>query len=118
MLVSYHRVRKDGVRPLGRMAWRREFREPMVRVAAATPDQITAWRIRDSLASHPVLGGGTANIRVLADYNHVVLEGWAMDATVHDLALKIASRSAGRRAVSTRVVVQNCRNLCTVARGL
>ena len=71
----------------------------MVRVAAATSDHITAWRIRDSLASHPMLGGGTANIRVHADHNHVVLDGWAMDAAVRELAMKIAARSAGRRAV-------------------
>ncbi len=88
----------------------------MVHVAAATSDHVTAWRVRDSLASHPMLGGGTADIRVLADYTHVVLEGWAMDAAVHDLAMKMASRSAGRRAVSTHMTVENCRSQCIVSR--
>lgn len=89
----------------------------MVRVAPATSDHITAWRIRDLLASHPMLGGGAAEIRVVADHRRVVLEGWAMDAAVRDLALKMASRAAGKRAVSTQVAIQNCRSLCTVSRN-
>ena len=83
----------------------------MVRVAAHTSDYSTAWRIRDSLAAHPLLGGGAANIRVTADHSGVVLEGWAMDNAVYDLALRMALRAAGRRAVSTQLTVQGCPNL-------
>lgn len=89
----------------------------MVRVAATTTDHVTAWRVRDSLASHPMLGGGTASIRIMADHSRVQLEGWVMDAAVHELALKLAARSAGRRAVSTQISVENCRSLCTVSRS-
>jgi len=81
----------------------------MVRVDATTSDQSTAWRVRDSLASHPVLGGGAASISVIANHNSVVLEGWAMDESVVGLAIKLAGRAAARRAISTRLAVRNCR---------
>jgi osmotically-inducible protein OsmY len=63
-----------------------------------------------------MLGGGTANIRIVADHSRVVLQGWVMDAAIHDLAVKLASRTAGRRSVSTQVTVENCRSLCKVSR--
>jgi osmotically-inducible protein OsmY len=88
----------------------------MVRVAATTSDHITAWRIRDSLASHPLLGGATADIDVIADHAGVVLQGWAIDHAVHDLALKMALRAAGRRTVFTQVTVQDCRTVHSVTR--
>jgi osmotically-inducible protein OsmY len=88
----------------------------MVRVDSTTTDRITAWRIRDALASHPTLGGGTADICVVADYSSVVLQGWAMDSKVHDLAMKMATRAAGRRTVSMQLAIRNCRHVCSVTR--
>ena len=51
----------------------------MVRVElnAAAPD--IAWRVRDALASHPLLGGATAQITIVANHRGVILEGWAVD---------------------------------------
>lgn len=83
----------------------------MVVVATHTPDQNTAWRIRDTLAAHPLLGGNSANIRVNADRSGVVLEGWTADSGVSDLALRMAVRAAGRRIVATHLTVQNCPNI-------
>ena len=82
----------------------------MVRVATHTSDSSTAWRIRDSLAAHPLLGGGSADICVAANRSGVVLEGWAIDREVNELALKMALRAAGRQAVSTHLTVRSCSN--------
>ena len=91
-----------------------DFGGIMVRVAATTSDPRTAWRVRDTLAAHPMLGGGMANIRVAVDHSRVVLEGWTMDAGIYDLAIRLAARSAGHRAVAARLTVENCRRHCTV----
>jgi osmotically-inducible protein OsmY len=68
----------------------------MVRVIcnAANPD--TAWRVRDALASHPLLGGATAQITVVAKHHCVLLEGWTVDDQVKQLAIRLAQRAAGR----------------------
>ncbi|MEZ4870436.1 MAG: BON domain-containing protein [Caldilineaceae bacterium] len=71
----------------------------MVRVKANTTDHIVAWRVRDALAAHPLLGGATAQIEIVADYEDVVLDGWALDSEVVALAIKLARRVAGRRTV-------------------
>jgi hypothetical protein len=71
----------------------------MVKVHHKTTDQIVAWRVRDALAAHPLLGGATAQIDIIADYNEVVLAGWAVDEMVIQLALRLTRRIAGKRAV-------------------
>jgi hypothetical protein len=71
----------------------------MVRVALNAADPDTAWRVRDALASHPLSGGATAQITVLAMPNCVVLEGWTVDDQVKQLAIRLARRAAGRCAV-------------------
>jgi len=71
----------------------------MVRVSinAANPD--TAWRVRDALASHPLLGGATAQITVIASHHCVMLEGWTVDEQVRQLAMRLAKRAAGHCAI-------------------
>jgi hypothetical protein len=68
----------------------------MVRVAVNAADPNTAWRVRDALASHPLLGGATAQITVVASQHCVVLEGWTVDDQVKQLAGRLARRAAGR----------------------
>lgn len=74
----------------------------MVRVAINAADPDTAWRVRDALASHPLLGGATAQITVIASHHCVILEGWTVDDQVKQLAIRLARRAAGR------CVVQMC----------
>ena len=45
----------------------------MVRVHTETSDKITAWRVRDRLAVHPLLGGAAVQIDVHADHESVVM---------------------------------------------
>ena len=75
----------------------------MVRVElnAAAPD--IAWRVRDALASHPLLGGATAQITIVANHRGVILEGWAVDEQVRQLAIRLARRAAGHCPVQMRV---------------
>jgi hypothetical protein len=75
----------------------------MVKVSKFLTDPVTAWRIRDALATHPLLGGALAQIQVNACYETVILEGWAFDEEVRQLALRLAMRAAGRRAVEMRL---------------
>lgn len=75
----------------------------MVRVSHGTADRITAWRVRDALACHPLLGGATAQISIQADFESVTLEGWTLDDRVQQLAIRLAMRAAGRRAVQTHL---------------
>lgn len=75
----------------------------MIRVAINTTDRDTAWRVRDALASHPLLGGATAQITVVAHHNCVMLEGWTVDDQVKQLAIRLARRAAGRCAVQMRL---------------
>ena len=71
----------------------------MVKVHHNTTDQIVAWRVRDRLAAHPLLGGATAQIHIIADYEEIILAGWAVDEAVIQLALRLTKRVAGKRAV-------------------
>lgn len=75
----------------------------MVRVAMNASDPDTAWRVRDALASHPLLGGATAHITVIACHHAVELEGWTVDEQVKQLALRLAKRAAGRCVVQFRL---------------
>jgi hypothetical protein len=82
----------------------------MVRVALNADNPDIAWRVRDALASHPLLGGATAQLTVIASAQCVVLEGWTLDDQVKQLAIRLARRAAGHCAVQTRV---NCRSIRT-----
>jgi hypothetical protein len=75
----------------------------MVKVSAAAIDQSMAWRVRDALASHPLLGGATACISVVAGPDRIVLEGWTLDEHVRQIALRMALRSAGKRPVQANL---------------
>jgi hypothetical protein len=75
----------------------------MVRVAINAADPGTAWRVRDALATHPLLGGATAQITVIASHHCVVLEGWTVDDEVKQLAIRLARRAAGRCVVQMRL---------------
>ena len=81
----------------------------MVRVSQTTSDQVTAWRIRDEMASHPLLGGAAAHINVIAGDEGIILEGWAFDEMVRSLAIRRALRAAGHLPVQTRLSIQHCR---------
>ena len=75
----------------------------MVRVDQNTTDPTTAWRVRDALACHPLLGGATAQITIIATLQGVRLEGWTVDDEVLRLAQCLARRAAGRRFVEISV---------------
>ncbi len=85
----------------------------MVRVDQRTTDRIVAWRVRDALAAHPLLGGHMAQISVTAGYEGVVLDGWAQDAEVLQLAVKLAHRAAGSRSIQTNLLMR-CSGSATV----
>jgi len=78
----------------------------MVRVDQRTTDRIVAWRVRDALAAHPLLGGHMAQITVTAGYEGVVLDGWAQDEEVLRLAVKLAHRAAGSRTIQTNLLMR------------
>ncbi len=75
----------------------------MVKVHHHTTDRIVAWRVRDALAAHPLLGGATAQIQVIGSYEGVILEGWVLDERVVALALRLAHRAAGKRCIQLRL---------------
>jgi hypothetical protein len=75
----------------------------MVRVHQATTDLATAWRIRDELACHPLLGGAAAHIEVRAGFEKVELDGWTDDETLTRVAIRLTVRAAGRRAVRAQL---------------
>ena len=75
----------------------------MVQIEACPRDPAAAWRVRDSLAAHPLLGGSTAYIKIVANHDGIVLEGWAIDEAVRALAVRMAQRVAGRRAVEVHM---------------
>ena len=79
----------------------------MVKVSYCTSDQMTAWRIRDVLAAHPLLGGATAHIDVTASHERIVLEGWTIDEELRKSAVALAIQVAGRRAVEPRISVRS-----------
>jgi hypothetical protein len=71
--------------------------------------------VRDALAAHPLLGGHLAQITVIAGYEGVVLDGWAQDEDVLHLAVKLARRAAGPRAVQTNLQMR-CKSQSTLER--
>jgi len=75
----------------------------MVKVHLATTNQPAAWRVRDALAAHPLLGGALAQIHIKAGADGIILEGWAHDEQVIRLAMQLACRAAGQRAVQHRL---------------
>jgi hypothetical protein len=75
----------------------------MVTVHLTTTDIVTAWRVRDALAAHPLLGGAMAQISVSAHLQGIMLDGWAVDDQTVTLALRLAKRAAGQRAVQHRL---------------
>jgi hypothetical protein len=76
----------------------------MVQIETTSGDLAVAWRVRDALAAHPLLGGATAQIRIIAGRDLIVLEGWAFDEAVSALAMRLAQRAAGRRFVQLRLI--------------
>jgi hypothetical protein len=80
----------------------------MVRVSHGVSDPILAWRVRDALANHPVLGGATTQINIVASNDGVILEGWTLDEELQQVALRLALRAAGRRPVQTHLRVRAC----------
>lgn len=87
--------------------------ESMVKVHHNTTDQIVAWRVRDVLAAHPLLGGATAQMHIIAGYEEIVLVGWAVDEAVVQLAIRLTKRVAGKRAVQCDL--QICRQAANTA---
>lgn len=81
----------------------------MVTVHGDTSDWAMAWRIRDAMAAHPLLGGAAAQIRVIATRDGIVLEGWTLDEEVRSLAGRMAHRAAGRRLVQLKLSATRCR---------
>jgi osmotically-inducible protein OsmY len=75
----------------------------MVQIEANPRDPAAAWRVRDALAAHPLLGGATAQIEICANRETIILEGWVLDETVRALAVRLAQRAAGRRTVQNRL---------------
>jgi hypothetical protein len=67
-----------------------------------------AWRVRDALARHPLLGGSTANITVVASREAILLQGWVLDDGVHRLAVQIAARTAGPHVVQPQLSTGHC----------
>ena len=80
----------------------------MVRVHPTTTDKITAWRVRDALACHPLLGGATAQISVSAGIENVILTGWTLDERLMQEAQHLARRAAGRRVVQMQLHTTRC----------
>ncbi|MCC6168690.1 MAG: hypothetical protein IT329_15825 [Caldilineaceae bacterium] len=80
----------------------------MVRVSQGATDRATAWRVRDALAAHPLLGGATAQISIQANFEAVTLDGWALDDQVQQLALRLAVRAAGRYPVHMQLRTRSC----------
>ena len=77
----------------------------MVKVDLMTTDKITAWRIRDAMACHPLLGGRTAQISIDANHQHVTISGWTTDERLSEIAGRLAQGAAGRRLVSVNLSV-------------
>jgi hypothetical protein len=80
----------------------------MVRIHHSTTDKSTAWRVRDALACHPLLGGAMAQISVAAGNNHIVLKGWVADDALSQTALRLTIRAAGRRPVYLELQEGRC----------
>lgn len=78
----------------------------MVIVHKAAVEHAAAWRVRDTLAAHPLLGGATAYIQVSISPTGILLEGWVMDERTAQLAIRLACRIAGRRTVQPNLQMQ------------
>lgn len=87
----------------------------MVKVHHRTTDRIVAWRVRDALAAHPLLGGATAQIQVIGSYEGIILEGWVLDERVVQLALRLAHRVVGKRCIQMRLQTSAHAHQCTPA---
>ena len=92
----------------------------MVRVDLTTTDKITAWRIRDAMACHPLLGGCTAQISIDANHKYVTLSGWTSDERLSEIALQLAQSAAGRRLISANlnIGVQCRQSSTTIEQGV
>lgn len=55
------------------------------------------------MATHPLLGGATAQIDVIVAYECVILEGWTLDEGLIDVAGRIARRVVGNRSLENRI---------------
>lgn len=75
----------------------------MIHVHQTTTDVITAWRVRDALAEHPLLAGCTAQISVIASNQGVILDGWTVDLHMVEVAVRLARRAAGHRIVCPKL---------------
>lgn len=87
----------------------------MVRVDQAAADRAMAWRVRDALASHPLLGGCTAEINITATADGVTLTGWIADERLSSVVYRLAVRAAGKRPVHTclqRALTKNIQGAC------
>lgn len=78
----------------------------MIRVSPSTIDHATAWRVRDALARHPLLGGAIVQIQISACRDAVTLEGWVLDEGLQQLATHIAVRAAGSRPVAEQLRIR------------
>jgi osmotically-inducible protein OsmY len=78
----------------------------MIRVSSSTSDQATAWRVRDAMARHPLLGGAIVQIYIHACRDGIVLDGWVLDDGLLQLAIRIARQAAGSRPVAQRLHVR------------
>ena len=80
----------------------------MVKVHHYTTDRVVAWRVRDALAAHPLLGGATAQIQIIASYEGVILDGWVLDEQIVQLAVRLARRAAGKRCIQAHLQTPSC----------
>lgn len=80
----------------------------MVRVELNLADPAIAWRVRDALAGHPLLGGATAQITVIACHHGLILEGWTVDDRVTQLAMRLARRAAGQCPIKMQLHSRKC----------
>lgn len=80
--------------------------EEMIRVSPSTIDKATAWRVRDAMARHPLLGGTIVQIQVNACREVVTLEGWVLDEGLQQLAIGIAMRAAGSKPVAEQLQIR------------
>lgn len=78
----------------------------MIQVSSSSREMAIAWRVRDALARHPLLGGATADIQIEMCSHVVVLEGWVLDEGLSDLVHRLASRAAGQRPIRTSLRVR------------
>lgn len=80
----------------------------MVRVANSATNKVVAWRVRDAMARHPSLNSATAQITIytkrgVSGQHTVLLDGWALDERVRQLAIRLAVRAAGCHAVQAHL---------------